>query len=205
MKKTVLSLVTAVLLIAAFTVPALAAGGDLVYEMTAKEVDAFIANPSAETEGLRAAGSPPFSKEGGGIKISGRTADWNALDIRAEVFADADKDYTIIVGFSADAEAEFAIRNTDSPYGVLASERGAKLTLTYKGKGSEFSGGGQRGVRLATVDPPTADFVVTSIKIYEGDPPAGAKTGDGAMIAFALAALALAGGATVFIARKVKA
>ncbi|MDR0292976.1 MAG: LPXTG cell wall anchor domain-containing protein [Oscillospiraceae bacterium] len=61
-------------------------------------------------------------------------------------------------------------------------------------------------VLIAYYDSNIADLGITKAYAVVGGGGGGsAKTGDGTMIALALVALALAGGATVFIARKVKA
>lgn len=213
--KRVLAIALMALLAVTLTIPAMAADGDLIFELTSAEVDAFLAlpDPEAGTANIRAAGKPLFTKEGSGIKISERSANWNCVDLQPELFADAGKDYTVIVGFKAvSGDLQFQLANTDGPYATLAvSEAAGSATVTYKGKGSEFQSP-QRGVRVNTPDGVTDDYIITSIKVYEGDPgsasgPSGSnpKTGVETYLFIALGALIPAGAGAVVFGRKAKA
>lgn len=213
MRKYLALLAVVAIAVTLIALPVSAANGDLIYEMTTAEVDAFVADPKTETAGLRSAGDPLFTKEGSGIKVSERSANWNCVDLRAELFADAGKDYTVVVGFKAvSGDLVFQISNTDGPYAVLAESAAANsATVTYKGKGSEFQAP-QRGARLHTPDGVVDDFIITSIKVYEGEPGASnntssgnPKTGVETYIFVALGALALAGVGAIVFARKAKA
>jgi LPXTG-motif cell wall-anchored protein len=210
-RKIFMALTLAALLAVMLALPGIAASGDVLYRMTQAEVDAFTANAAgATTVGLRPAGGnpPTFTAEGSGIKITGRTADWNSVDVSEDVFKGADT-YTIVVGFKAvSGEVDMAIRNTDSPYGVHAqSGMMASGTVKFTGPSSAFLGtaiaGAQRGVRLSTMG--TEDYIITSIVVYEGEPPSSPIiTGDSAVLFVAIGALLLCGAGFV-VFKKVKA
>ena len=151
-----------------------AAEGELLFELTDDEVDAFLTNKEGH-KFLRPAerdGRPVYSKDlDGGIKMSGRDADWQSLDIRDDWMEDG-KSYAIIVEFASSRETHFRIMNTDSPYASLAitGQQGTSGVLTLDIAKTD----GQRGVRLTTPQTSLGDYTVRNIRIYEGELPADA-------------------------------
>jgi len=146
--------------------------GELLFELTEDEVDAFLAN----TEGhkfLRNAsrdGRPVYSKDpDGGIMMSNRNADWQSLDIRDD-WMERGKSYSIIVEFVSSRDTLFRIMNTDSPYATLAVT-GQESTSGLLSMNIAITDG-QRGVRLTTPQSSLVDYTVRKISIYEGDLPA---------------------------------
>ena len=160
MFKRVLIALMAVCMIAALTVTASARTLDLAAE--------FEAMLNEESAYLQAAGGPDFAFDGG-IKVSGRTADWNALDF---LFGglEAGVDYTLTVGFSSPDANGFLIAEADSPWGWLENTDGTStdtLTLSFK-LDSNLDLNGQNRVRLMPSNQTTGDYTITSISISGG-------------------------------------
>lgn len=203
MKKATLALVLVLVLSVLCIVPALAADGDLVWSLgnAKSDVDFLIANPKGG--GVLSGNSGKYEKAGSGIKISERSGFFHALDLTTTSILEAGKEYTVIVGFSGVAGETFQVQELNGDRGVLV-EPTTSTSVKFKVSLASLSAG-TTGFRLCTPEG-TNDYTVTSILIYEGDAPANAnpKTGDYAMLGLALAAVILAGGATVFFARKVK-
>ena len=152
----------------------IATEGELLFELTEDEVDAFLANTDGH-KFLRTAsrdGRPVYSKDpDGGIKMGNRNADWQSLDIRDD-WMERGKSYSIIVEFASTQNTLFRIMNTDSPYATLAvtGQESTSGTLAMNIAIAD----GQRGVRLTTPQSSLVDYTVKKILIYEGDLPADA-------------------------------
>jgi LPXTG-motif cell wall-anchored protein len=221
----ILALVLAFALTAALSVPAFAANGDLVADL-ANDVD-FFAGGGDGTDEFMKAGGPEFVKKDGGLLVTNRTANWNALDVYCTGFMEAGKSYTVVVVMGGqNGPVPVQLGQTDSPYGTLVGPEtvnaGERVTLTYKVMdGSEFSPS-LRGIRMMTEDGNTDDYIIYSAKVYEGNPPAAGATttaapaGDGggggnpstadtSIILFAGMALLMAGALGFVFYRKAKA
>ena len=155
-----------------FNLSAKANEATLIFELTDSEVDSFITSNENHTF-LRPSGNPPFSKSTlGGISITDRNQDWQALDIRCE-WMEPGKTYHIIVEFASDEPTHFKITNTDAPYGVSLAATSRETTsavLEYEMTHLNTEENDQRGVRLTThPQSSVVDYTIVSIKIYEGD------------------------------------
>ena len=212
------ALALAFVLALAMSVTALAADGDLIYEFNQDAIDAFVGGSDNYDGIFMQAGSPTWSAENGGLKASGRSANWNALDFHIQELVEAGKDYTIVaeVG-AAGGSVTVVVNQTDSPYAELSDniplDGNEKTTFTLKLKGVDFVDTGMRGVRFQTGADDTSDYIIYSAKLYEGNPPAassGGATGGGgeatqtsdAGVMFACLALAFAGGAFVVLRKR---
>ena len=210
MAKKVLVLALATMLALTFTVVASATKVDL-----ASFVD--------DTDGhdyLVLAGSPNVDFADGAIWVTGRTANWNAIDFKAgDDGVLADGKYKLTVSFKSDVPMTFQISMADAGYaGLAVADAGTSATLSYE---FEVSGGtaevaGSRGwFRLNTGDGETDDYAITAVTIVSVGGGSGAGTTGGAEddkqdtetglgdVAVASAIALLAAGAVVF-ARKRK-
>lgn len=209
MKKAFLSLAMAALLVAMLVVPTLAASGDVVWKMSADDVAAYVVNNGSDIEWIKNCGGGSRAQEGNGIKVFDRGNDYDCIDIVTSAL-DTSKEYTVVakVKTAAGGSTTFKFGMGAGPYEEYVAVDGASATLTYKiTAGFAFA----KNLRLQT-NGTTEDFIIESVTIYEGEPPVAsastggnAKTGDSTMIFLALGVLALAGCATVLVARKVKA
>jgi LPXTG-motif cell wall-anchored protein len=157
------------------------------------------------------AGEPSFAYNAdNGLFISGRTANWNAVDLLLHELPAGT--YTLEVEFSTPGTEAFWIQDADGPYGILASsDKGSSATLSYEFEVDDSSlAHGQNRIRLNTEG--TSDYFIKSVMLYddkeEAAPAAGGEdnpqTGDNDIIFFAIISLAIAAfGAFVFY-RKAK-
>lgn len=176
--------------------------------------DDLAALATSENAGhLQRAGAPVFSyAEGKGLTVSGRTADWNAVDF---TLADlpAGK-YTLEVTFHSAGDDVFQIVDADGPYAThVESEKGTDATISHE---FEVDGSGMSGTqnrwRLRTGN--TNDYTIVAVKLYdEGGvetataPVATAEgsespTTGNAPVAIVLAVMAIAGTTAVAVKSK---
>jgi hypothetical protein len=160
MFKKFLTALVAVCMIAAFTVTASAMSIDLAAE--------FEAMMNEEGTYLQMAGSPDFAFDGG-IKVSGRTADWNAVDF---IFnnLEAGVAYTLTVSFSSPGADGFLIAEADSPWGWLVNTDGTStdtLSLSFT-LDSSLLLDGQNRIRLMPSNQTTGDYTITAITLTGG-------------------------------------
>jgi len=173
------ALVLSLMLAAMLAVPALAASGDLIIDLTAADIE-FFAGGGDGNDYFIQSGSPVKSKDGNGLKLSGRNNDWDAFDIKTGEFCEAGKEYTIVVQVKAtDGATKFKLSMGGSPYSpytdTVDGPNGEVITLKYKAyDGADI----KNNVRIQT-DVVTDSFTILSAKVYEGDPPAAAPAGGG--------------------------
>jgi hypothetical protein len=144
----------------------------LVVTASAKSVD-LAAEFAALVDGengtyLQKAGDPPLDFDNG-IKVSGRTADWNAIDFIFENL-EAGVDYTLSVSFSSADSEGYLIAQADNPWGWLVNSEGSAtdtLTLEFT-LDNDLLLDGQNRVRLMTTNQTTHDYTITAISITGG-------------------------------------
>jgi LPXTG-motif cell wall-anchored protein len=217
MKKALLSLALAVALVAMFAAPAFAAT-----TVTLKTEDLGIGD-----DRLSLYGTVPD-----GEGDSGEWAPTNRTFTVTELFTIVD---TWVIVFKADASDMNLATIVQSDQGWWLGQSDAFFTIDgatvtidvagWRADNADIFAGASTAVlgkfTLANWDGPIAlsdvesSYVITSVSEGTPPPPPGssggdgdkesAKTGDTAMIALAIAALTLAAGATIFIARKIKA
>lgn len=211
MTKRILAFLCTAVLLVALVPAALMATGDVVWQLSADEIDEII-KTNESSEGLVQAGSPTKTKEGKGLKISGRQDDWNSVDFKTAAFLEDGVEYTIVAKFSADAPAIFALKETGGYKDLVVSSEAKKSdTLTFKFKMADI---GSKNIRFQT-NGDKNDYVIESVVVYEGEPKAGsttkpaasgnAKTGVESYLFIALGVLALTAVGAVVFTRKAKA
>ncbi|MDR0325915.1 MAG: sortase B protein-sorting domain-containing protein [Oscillospiraceae bacterium] len=216
MKKAFLTFAVAAIFVVMLATPAFAASGDIVWQISAAEIEAYTDGGKGNDTApwIKNCGGGSRAKEGNSIKFFDRTNDYDCIDIVTDGNLNAGTVYTAVakVRTANGASTTFKYGMGSGPYTEYHAQTGANVTLTFKldaANGFDF----KKNLRIQT-DGTTEDFFIDSIIIYEGDPPAAssggggggaAKTGDSAMLALAAIAFALAAGAAVFVVRKVKA
>jgi hypothetical protein len=151
---------------ALFATLSVAASARLVIDLGAE----FAAMMEDEGTYLQKAGGPDFTFADGKITVSGRTADWNAVDF---IFnnLEAGVDYTLIVNFACDVPSRFLIAQADNPWGWLehtdADATTGTVSLDFK-LDSSLLFDGQNRVRLFQADAATDDYSITGITLLGG-------------------------------------
>lgn len=213
--KKVLAIALMVTLAVMLIVPALAADGDIVWQMSADEKAKYAPGGGGDD-------TPPWIKNCGGgnrtldgsaIKFFDRTNDYDCIDIVTDGNLDAGKVYTVVAKLrSGGGPQPFKFGMGAGPYSeYYAVDAAMEATLTFKlDAGFDFA----KNLRIQT-NGTTEDFFLDSVIIYEGDPPKASapsgnsggnpKTGVETYIFIALGALALAGVGAIVFARKAKA
>ena len=214
MKKFILALTMAALLVVALAAPALAADGDLVYDLTRDVINSYLSIGTNSEDGfIRNSGNGSDHAElvADGLQFTGRPNDYSTIDlvVKDNAAFDAGTDYTVVASMkTVSGTAEFRLVTTSGYSDLVDRVNGASATLSFKFNGDHAN------IRFQTAG--EEDFIITSIKVYEGDPPApstgGGGTGTGSnpktgvetYIFIALGALALAAAGAVVFARKAK-
>lgn len=133
----------------------------------AAEFDAMMAD---EGTYLQRAGDPEFTFADGKITVSGRTADWNAVDFLFGSL-EAGVDYTLTVNFATEAPSGFLIAQADSPWGWLKDSGDVATTgvvvLEFT-LDDDLLFDGQNRVRLFQTDAAMDDYSITGITLTSG-------------------------------------
>jgi hypothetical protein len=163
MLKKIVSCVTACALVVSLAAVSVVAA-ELIYDGVASgDMKTWAADTSNNTDYLQLAGSPTIAYEDGkGIIVTGRTADWNAVDVLLAKLADGP--YTLEVDFAADEEVDFGIVAADAPYTWYVTETGKTVTLKYDFTVKGGKSDGQN--RLRVRENSTKDYTIVNIKIY---------------------------------------
>lgn len=214
------------LLVPVFAGIALAADGDVVWDMSKDEKTAYVAGNKGNDDAngnYKNSGGGERSLDGNSIKFSKRDQPYAAFDIVTEkLIPDASKEYTIVVKVHSDKAVDFRLGQAKGPYGTyVLAEGSTKATLTLNTKDAALLSpfDPTKNIRVQTNEANDLgagaypDFYIDSITIYEGKPPVAApaaagaanpKTGDNFVIFLAIGVLAIAGCGAVVFYRKSK-
>jgi hypothetical protein len=117
---------------------------------------------------LQKAGSPTVTKAATGLTISGRTDDWNSVDVvvaNAGLNFAGDKTYQIVVTGTLTAAGTVKVAQSGSPYGTIVQQvLTAPGSFALVGVLSETNVGTTTGLRMQTQD--TEDFTISKIGIW---------------------------------------
>jgi len=144
--------------------------GDVIYEMTAAEIDSLIQYGGSTMDVLRKAGSPTLTREGNTLVISNRGDDWHTIDINTKsTLFQAGFEYIIEIDLELVDKTKtttFILGQASRPWGWAASEADVSATKLVLDRivVSDWAKDDQN-IRIQTND--TNSFVVKSIKITE--------------------------------------
>jgi hypothetical protein len=139
----------------------------LVFDLAAE-----LAEINGDEDGyMQKSGSPTLAIEGGGLKVSGRDADWHTVDVRIGFLPDGV--YKLVVNFEAATAIQFGFSMAASPWsGYVTADAATSATVDFifemeDGKGTNVQGGER--IRLRSTC--TSDYTIKSIVIEEFEAP----------------------------------
>lgn len=216
MSKRILAILCTAVLLVTLIPAAIMASGTKAWELTSAEIDEII-KTNESSENLVQAGGPTKTNDGG-LKVSNRAEDWNAIDLKTEGLLKDGVEYTMVVKFSAAAPAIFALKETGGYKDLAVSSEAKKEdTLTFKFKLADIGG---KNIRMQT-NGDKNDYTIVSAIVWEGEPGTetaatdktdktdttssdNKKTGVESFIFIALGVLALTAAGAVVFTRKAK-
>ena len=139
-----------------------------LWNLSESYIDEIVAEGGTDDGNMAQSGDVVFSKDGSSLKLSGRSVEWESLDVVAREILTDGTWYTVTVKLRAEAEQTFALQQTDSPYesyidtnGDLVEATGTEVTLTFTSNQI-----GRQGVRAKTIES-TGDYWIDSVEVYE--------------------------------------
>jgi hypothetical protein len=146
-------------------------GSDSVrlYEFVADANIAASLNDGVAAGGVQSAGSPTFAAENGSLRISDRTAVWNALDVQLiPLNLDPNGEYRITVtGDGGGTPLQLTFPLAEFPWDTeIVTGTATSVSMTFSGTPPTVGGGsGTQGFRIRVRTDGTGDFSVSSVVI----------------------------------------